>query len=152
MPSISSFQLSEEKAEYVSPLSQYGIPYFYSSLPLLNSGGDRKCLRCAIRQSPDIFEIVAGPPRSYPESPTDVTVPDSPPPPPTVFGNLWINLSSTFGKVITGFQVTFTNGLMVDWGNGATTTMTSGVAVNQTLGYTNLISLGTRNAIVTMVI
>jgi hypothetical protein len=92
MPSISSFQLSEEKTDYVSPFSQYGIPYFYSSLPLLNSGGDRKCLRCAIRQTPDIFETVSGPPRSYPDSPPSVTIPDIPPLPPVspiYFSIIW---------------------------------------------------------------
>jgi len=151
MPSISSFQLFEERSDYVSPLSQYGIPYLYSSIPFFNSGGDGKCLRCVIRQSPDIFETVAGPTRSYPEADPDVTTPDVPPLPPSVFGNLWINLSSTFGKIITGFSSTFTNGLMVDWGNGASTSLTSNVSVNHTLGYTNFIGLGINNAIVTKI-
>ena len=82
MPAISSFQLSEEKSDYVSPLSQYGIPYLYSSIPLINSGGDRKCLACAIRQTSDVFETVLGPPRSFPEIPSSVTLPEIPPLPP----------------------------------------------------------------------
>lgn len=63
----------------MSPLSQYGIQYLYSSLPLLTSGGDGKCLRCAVRQTSDVFETVSGPPRSYPEVPPSATLPEIPP-------------------------------------------------------------------------
>jgi hypothetical protein len=63
----------------------------------------------------------------------------------------WTNLSSTAGKVITGFNSTFTNALTVNWGDGTTTPLTSGVNVNKTLGTTNAIELETNNAVVTQI-
>jgi len=44
----------------------------------------------------------------------------------------WTNLSSTTGKVITGFNSTFTGSTTVNWGDGTTTPLTSGVNVNKT--------------------
>ena len=63
--------------------------------------------------------------------------------------NFWTNLSLTAGKVITGFNSTFTNAMTVDWGDGTTTPLISGVSVNKTLGTTNAIQLKTNNAVVT---
>ena len=63
----------------------------------------------------------------------------------------WTNLSSTIGKIITGFNSTFTNSLTVNWGDGTTTPLTSGVNVNKTLGTTNAIELETNNAAVTRI-
>lgn len=73
---------------------------------------------------------------------------------PYMFGlqnQFWKNLSSTAGKVITGFNATFTNALTVNWGDGSTTPLTSGVNVNKTLGTTNAIELDTNNAVVTTI-
>lgn len=73
---------------------------------------------------------------------------------PYMFGlrnQFWTNLSSTSGKVITAFSSTFTNALTVNWGDGTTTPLTSGVSVNKTLGTTNAIELETNNAVVTTI-
>ena len=73
---------------------------------------------------------------------------------PYMFGivnQFWTNLSSTADKVITGFKSTFTNSLTVNWGDGTTTPLTSGVSVNKTLGATNAIELETNNAVVTLI-
>ena len=70
---------------------------------------------------------------------------------PYMFRQFWGNLSSTTGKVITGFNSTFTNALTVNWGDGTTTPLTSGVSVNKTLGTTNAIELETNNAVVTKI-
>jgi hypothetical protein len=64
----------------------------------------------------------------------------------------WTNLSSTIGKIITGFNSTFTNSLTVNWGDGTTTQLTSGVSVvSEPLGATNAIELETNNAVVTAI-
>jgi Leucine-rich repeat (LRR) protein len=65
--------------------------------------------------------------------------------------NFWTNLSSTAGKVITGFNSTFTNAMIANWGDGTTTPLTSGVSVNKTLGTTNAIGLDTNNAVATAI-
>ena len=69
-----------------------------------------------------------------------------------IFQNgFWTNFSSTIGKIITGFNSTFTASLTVNWGDGTTTPLTSGVNVNKTLGTTNAIKLETNNAVVTRI-
>ena len=65
--------------------------------------------------------------------------------------NFWTNLSFTAGKVITGFSSTFTNALTVNWGDGTTTPLTSGLGVNKTLGTTNAIGLEPNNSVVTRI-
>jgi len=71
---------------------------------------------------------------------------------PAILANFWTNLSLTAGKVITGFNSTFTNAMTVNWGDGTTTPLTSGVSVNKTLGTTNGIELENDNAVVTKII
>ena len=63
----------------------------------------------------------------------------------------WTNFSSTIGKIITGFSSNFSNSLTVNWGDGTTTPLLSGVSVNKTLGTTNVIKLETNNAVVTQI-
>jgi hypothetical protein len=73
---------------------------------------------------------------------------------PYMFGlrnQFWTDLSSTAGKVITGFSSSFTNAMTVNWGDGTSTPLTSGVSVNKTLGTTNAVELETNNAVVTTI-
>lgn len=73
---------------------------------------------------------------------------------PYIFGlrnQFWTDLSSITGKVITGFNSLFTNDMTVNWGDGTTTPLTSGLSVNKTLGTTNVIELETNNAGVTAI-
>ena len=73
---------------------------------------------------------------------------------PYMFGlrkQFWTDLSSTAGKVITGFSSAFTNALTVDWGDGTTTPLTSTVSINKTLGTTNTVDFEIGNANVTQI-
>jgi len=64
---------------------------------------------------------------------------------------LWSDLSSTSGKIITGFKVVFSDALTVYWGDGTTSLLTSDVSVNKTLGTTNAIELETNNGVITFI-
>jgi hypothetical protein len=110
MPAISSFQLSSEKSDYVSPLSQYAVPYVYSSISLLNSAGDGKCLACAVRQTKDLFDTVSGPERTYAEIPSSITLPEIPalPVPPAIYFS--INWATTYFGTLDGNPWAITTG------------------------------------------